>query len=435
MRRARSSKVLRPLRRLLKQVKTLKQAAREQRRNLASVEARMDRLKARLALRRCAEGPARLRRLHPQLPQPRGHDARAVRAAAGRQPGLDLRMGDRAHHAARPQRRALPGGPQAGSAQGPGPRPAPGRPPRAGQGARPEEALGRGPALLERVGLAGPAPALRLRRGSGPRRGLAPHPGEEGERRAVRASPRARAASGPVPRTGSRAAGAVSAGESAPDASSPGPASSAPASGVLRRILVVLVHPSPPSLRDWAAARRVDVGSRREDGRAARLAAPAAPPPAGTGAALEASAGFRDALEAARTPPAWARAGQRAGSGAARRRRPRSTPPRPPTPGRGPRRCSCPTSGRASGPRSPRRCASSSRWRERAEAVVGLVEGGLLALHGLLDHGAPEHLLVLALQRQDGVHQQREAPPAASRSRWRSPAPAAAARARGPRRR
>jgi DNA-binding transcriptional regulator YiaG len=51
-------KVLRPLRRLLTQVKTLRQAAREQRRNLASVEARMDRLKARLALRRSrAKGP------------------------------------------------------------------------------------------------------------------------------------------------------------------------------------------------------------------------------------------------------------------------------------------------------------------------------------------------------------------------------------------
>lgn len=51
-------KVLRPVRRLLKQVKTLKQAARDQRRNLASVEARMDRLKARLALRRArGKGP------------------------------------------------------------------------------------------------------------------------------------------------------------------------------------------------------------------------------------------------------------------------------------------------------------------------------------------------------------------------------------------
>jgi hypothetical protein len=45
---------------------------------------------------------------------------------------------------------------------------------------------------------------------------------------------------------------------------------------------------------------------------------------------------------------------------------------------------------------------------EGAEAVIGLVEGGLLALHGLLHHGAPEHLLVLALEGQDGVHQQRE---------------------------
>ena len=51
-------KVLRPVRRLLKQVKTLKQAARDQRRNLASVEARMDRLKVRLALRRArGKGP------------------------------------------------------------------------------------------------------------------------------------------------------------------------------------------------------------------------------------------------------------------------------------------------------------------------------------------------------------------------------------------
>lgn len=51
-------KTLRSVRRLLKQVKTLKQAARDQRRNLASVEARMDRLKSRLALRRSrAKGP------------------------------------------------------------------------------------------------------------------------------------------------------------------------------------------------------------------------------------------------------------------------------------------------------------------------------------------------------------------------------------------
>jgi len=51
-------KLLRPMRRLLKQVKTLRQAARDQRRNLASVEARMDRLKARLALRRArGKGP------------------------------------------------------------------------------------------------------------------------------------------------------------------------------------------------------------------------------------------------------------------------------------------------------------------------------------------------------------------------------------------
>src|SRR6186997_2516871 len=51
-------KVLRSVRRLLKQVRTLKQAARDQRRNLASVEARMDRMKARLALRRSrGKGP------------------------------------------------------------------------------------------------------------------------------------------------------------------------------------------------------------------------------------------------------------------------------------------------------------------------------------------------------------------------------------------
>jgi DNA-binding transcriptional regulator YiaG len=50
-------KVLRPLRRLLKQVKALRQVTREQRRNLASVEARIDRLKARLALRRSRKGP------------------------------------------------------------------------------------------------------------------------------------------------------------------------------------------------------------------------------------------------------------------------------------------------------------------------------------------------------------------------------------------
>jgi hypothetical protein len=45
---------------------------------------------------------------------------------------------------------------------------------------------------------------------------------------------------------------------------------------------------------------------------------------------------------------------------------------------------------------------------EGAEAEVGLVEGGLLALHGLLDHGAPQDLLVLALQGQHRVHQQAE---------------------------
>src|SRR6185295_8211734 len=46
--------------------------------------------------------------------------------------------------------------------------------------------------------------------------------------------------------------------------------------------------------------------------------------------------------------------------------------------------------------------------REGPEAVVGLVEGRLLALHGLLDHGAPEHFLVLALEGEHRVHQQRE---------------------------
>jgi DNA-binding transcriptional regulator YiaG len=51
-------KVLRPVRRLLKQVQTLRQAARDQRRNLASVEARIDRLKTRMALRRSrGKGP------------------------------------------------------------------------------------------------------------------------------------------------------------------------------------------------------------------------------------------------------------------------------------------------------------------------------------------------------------------------------------------
>jgi DNA-binding transcriptional regulator YiaG len=51
-------KVLRPLRKLLTQVKALKQVARDQRRNLASVEARLDRLKTRVALRRArGKGP------------------------------------------------------------------------------------------------------------------------------------------------------------------------------------------------------------------------------------------------------------------------------------------------------------------------------------------------------------------------------------------
>jgi DNA-binding transcriptional regulator YiaG len=51
-------KVLRPVRRLLLQVKVLKRAARDQRRNLASVEARLDRLKTRVALRRSrGKGP------------------------------------------------------------------------------------------------------------------------------------------------------------------------------------------------------------------------------------------------------------------------------------------------------------------------------------------------------------------------------------------
>jgi DNA-binding transcriptional regulator YiaG len=51
-------KVLRPVRKLLEQVKALKRTARDQRRNLASVEARLDRLKARVALRRSrGKGP------------------------------------------------------------------------------------------------------------------------------------------------------------------------------------------------------------------------------------------------------------------------------------------------------------------------------------------------------------------------------------------
>ena len=51
-------KVLRPVRKLLLQVKVLKRAARDQRRNLASVEARLDRLKTRVALRRSrGKGP------------------------------------------------------------------------------------------------------------------------------------------------------------------------------------------------------------------------------------------------------------------------------------------------------------------------------------------------------------------------------------------
>ena len=51
-------KVLRPLRKLLNQVKALRQVARDQRRNLASVEARLDRLKSRMALRRSrGKGP------------------------------------------------------------------------------------------------------------------------------------------------------------------------------------------------------------------------------------------------------------------------------------------------------------------------------------------------------------------------------------------
>src|SRR2546427_8739935 len=41
--------------------------------------------------------------------------------------------------------------------------------------------------------------------------------------------------------------------------------------------------------------------------------------------------------------------------------------------------------------------------REGRIAVVRLVEGGVLADHRLLDHGTPERLLVLALQRLDGV--------------------------------
>src|SRR5260370_18689072 len=46
--------------------------------------------------------------------------------------------------------------------------------------------------------------------------------------------------------------------------------------------------------------------------------------------------------------------------------------------------------------------------RERAVAVVALVEGRLLALHGLLDHRAPEHVLVLAHQRLDRFDHQAE---------------------------
>ena len=52
--------------------------------------------------------------------------------------------------------------------------------------------------------------------------------------------------------------------------------------------------------------------------------------------------------------------------------------------------------------------ASSRSSRERAEAVVRLVEARLLALHRLLDHRAPEDFLVLALQGEDRVDQQRE---------------------------
>src|SRR6202166_4956525 len=46
--------------------------------------------------------------------------------------------------------------------------------------------------------------------------------------------------------------------------------------------------------------------------------------------------------------------------------------------------------------------------RERAVAAVALVEGRLLALHGLLDHRAPEHVLVLAHQRLDRFDHQAE---------------------------
>src|ERR1700720_871962 len=46
--------------------------------------------------------------------------------------------------------------------------------------------------------------------------------------------------------------------------------------------------------------------------------------------------------------------------------------------------------------------------RERAVAVVALVEGRLLALHGLLYHRAPEHVLVLAHQRLDRFDHQAE---------------------------
>src|SRR3970040_2596780 len=45
---------------------------------------------------------------------------------------------------------------------------------------------------------------------------------------------------------------------------------------------------------------------------------------------------------------------------------------------------------------------------ERGVAVVALVEGGVLPDHRLLHHGAPEDLLVFALERLDRVDQLRE---------------------------
>ena len=64
---------------------------------------------------------------------------------------------------------------------------------------------------------------------------------------------------------------------------------------------------------------------------------------------------------------------------------------------------------------------------ERAVAVVGLVERRLLALHRVLDHRRPEHLLVLAAQGQQRFQQQGERLALGLRQlRRRWPAPAAA---------